>query len=164
MAYLTGKFKYHSTYQGDEGLVLPFQEGASQTFKQGEAVKLSSGKIIVATEASADVILGFALRDATGTTDSFISVQVIRQSDVFIMDYETDDTFAIADVGNATGFGAKRTSNKWMVNQDNVTAAQVVFHVLGSLEYDVTGKLVASAGGPAYVRFNPSNIEFTRDV
>lgn len=162
MAYIVGKFKYHSCYEGDEGLVLPFQEGAAQSFKAGELVKLSSGKIIVATEASADLMLGYALSDASGVTDTIISVQVIRPTDVFIVPYESDDTFAITDVG--TGYGAKRTNNKWLINQDNVTAAQVVFSVLGSLEYDARQILGATAGGAAYVRFNPSNLQFSVDV
>ena len=85
MAYKIPKFKYHSVAQGDEGLVIPFQEGATQTFKEGDLLKLSSGKVIIATVSSTDLILGFALVDATGVTDSVIPVQVIRPSDVFIM-------------------------------------------------------------------------------
>ena len=164
MAYVVGKFKYHSCYSGDEGLVLPFQEGAAQTFKAGDIVKLSAGKIIVAVEASADLLLGYALADASGITDTIISVQVIRTNDVFIVPYESDDTFVIADVGIATGFGAKRTNNKWMINNDNVVAAQIVFHPLASIEYDARQLLGATAGGAAYVRFNRSNLQFDVDV
>lgn len=164
MAYVVGKFKYHSVNQGDEGLVLPYQEGAAQTFKAGEIVKLSSGKIIVATEASADLLLGYALADASGVTDTIVSVQVIRPSDVFIVPYEADDTFVITDVGVSTGYGAKRTNNKWMINNDNTTAAQVVFHPLASIEYDARQLLGATAGGAAYVRFNTSNLQFSVDV
>lgn len=163
MAYKIGKFKYHSAYQGDEGLVNHYQEGASQTFKAGELVKLSSGKIIIATAASTDIILGYALADASGVTDTLVPVQEVRPSDVFIAPLDAASTFAITDVGVA--YAASVASATWKVNKAGGAATTTaVFRVLGSPEYDVRGKLLATAGGPVYVRFNPSNLQFGLDA
>ncbi len=166
MAYEIGKFKYHSTYQGDEGLVLPFAEGpATETFVHGDLVKLSSGKIIIAVKSSADVVLGFALDPATGTEDTILRVQVIRPSDVFIVHYDGDDTFAVANVG--VFYESEVANAIWEVNQDATGTTDALWEVLGSAEVTrgATGPVLnATAGGPVYVRFNPSNIEFGKDV
>lgn len=161
MPFQLDKFKYHSCYSGDEGLVLPFQEGATQTFKRGDLVKLDTGLIKIATKTSTDIILGFALKDATGTTNSLIPVQVIRPSDVFLMPYDGDDTFAIANVG--TAFELEVANARWEVNQDGTNAVDTALWVLGSIEYNIEETLSATAGGIAYVRFNASNLEFSRD-
>ncbi len=161
MAYRPEKFKYHSAYGGDEGLVLPFQEGGTQTFKEGDLVKLSSGKIIINTKASTDKILGFALADASGTTDTIISVQVIRPSDVFLMSFDADDTFVITNVGN--NFETETANNKWEIDQDATEPENAALWVLASPEYNVFNELAATAGGAAYVRFNPMHLEFSRN-
>ena len=166
MAYGIGKFKYHSTYAGDEGLVLTFAEGpATETFVHGDLVKLSSGKIIVATKSSADVVLGFALDPATGTEDTILRVQVIRPSDVYIVHYDADDTFVVANVG--VFYEAELASATWEVDQDTTGTTDALWEVLGSAEITqgATGPVLnPTAGGPVYVRFNPSNIEFGKDV
>lgn len=61
--------------------VMPFTEGASQSFVAYELVKLSSGKIVIAKAAgntltTGDLILGRALSDASGVTDNPINVDV----------------------------------------------------------------------------------------
>ncbi len=161
MAYQINKFKYHSCYQGDEGLVLSFEEGAGETFKEGDLVKLASGLAVIATKSSTDLILGFALKDASGVTNQTLPVQVIRPSDVFIMPLDGDDTFVIANVGNV--YETEVANARWEVNIDGTTATEKVCWVLGSLEYNLAGTLAATAGGPVYVRFNASNLEFSRD-
>jgi len=163
MAYKVGKFKYHSAYRGDEGLVQEYQEGAAQTFKQGDLVKLSSGKIIIATAASTDIILGYALADASGVTDTLISVQEIRPSDYFVVPLDSAGTFAVTDVGVA--YAASTSANTWFCNKTGGAATTTaVFRVVGSVEYDIRGKLRSTAGGPVLVRFNPSNIQSGLDA
>ena len=163
MPYSIGKFKYHSCYQGDEGLVLQFPEGAGQTFKAGDMLKFSSGEVVISTASSVDVHLGFALKDATGTQGTYLPVQVIRPGDVFIVSMQSDDTYVVAN--NGDNFGTATASNKWTVNQDEGGATtEAVFRVLGSAEYDARGILRATAGGPVYVSFNPSNIVMGVDV
>ncbi len=160
MAY-NDKFKYHSCYQGDEGLVLNFEEGAGQTFKAGELVKLASGLIVILTKTSTDLVLGFALSDATGVTNALIPVQVARPDDCFIMPLDGDDTFAIANTGVA--YETEVANARWEVNIDGTNAVDTACWVLGSLEYNEAGVLAATAGGPVYMRFNASNLEFSRD-
>ncbi len=165
MAYRLDKFKYHSLYQGDEGLVLPFLEADSQSFKAGDMVKFASGEIVIAVKSSTDVILGFALEDATNVTsgNKYIKVQVIRPSDIFLVAMDADDTFVVADTG--INFGTETALNKWEVDQDATGATtEAVFRVLGSAEFNSLGELSATAGGPVYVSFNPSNIVMGVDV
>lgn len=163
MAYVVGKFKYHSVYQGDEGLVLNFPDTAGQAYKAGDLVKLTSGKLVISTAASADRHLGFALTDSTGVVDTLVPVQVIRPADVFIVKYQPGDTFVITDINNV-GYVAATANNTWYIDNDSTTAANVVFIVLGSLEYDARGILGATDGGAAYVHFNPDNIVFGTGV
>ena len=133
MAYQIGRFKYHSCYKGDEGLVLPFAEGATQSFKHGDLVKLSSGKIIIGVKSETDIMLGFALDDATGVTDTLLRVQVIRPDDVFLVHYDSTDTFAVADVG--VFFAAENANNIWEVDQGTgAQTTEAVFEVQDFLQ------------------------------
>lgn len=67
----------------DQANISEFPEAASQSFKAGDPVNLSSGKLQLAKAAGNDLaagddLLGFAEMDATGTTDSKIRVYVIK--------------------------------------------------------------------------------------
>jgi len=75
----------YRTTDGDPPDVAHYPEAASQTFKAGDLVTLSSGKVAVAvaastTYASADLeagtVLGIALADATGVTGTAVPVAI----------------------------------------------------------------------------------------
>lgn len=166
--------KYVPAYYGDQGLVLPFIEGASQSFAADDPVKLSSGSIVAtAVPPTSDVILGFAQKAATGVTGAVIPVRVIRPSDVYEAHFDLDDTFTAADVGTKYGIKRAVTGGYWVVDQDDTTNVKVV--VLGSEEWTrgtanlnsespfsaTTGVLAATVSGPIYVRFMEAAIEFT---
>lgn len=150
MAIKTSSFKYVPAYQGDEGLVLNFQEKASSTFITDDLVVLTSGQIDICG-ADPTKILGVAKKDKTGTTNSLIPVQVIRQGDVFLANFVSSKTFAVTDVGVSYEI-VKTAAGNWQV--DSTTSANNLrVTVLGSAEYTSDGKLNASAGGPVYVTF-----------
>jgi hypothetical protein len=150
-------FSYVPDKQGDEGLVLHFKEGAAQTFKKGEPLQLSSGKVVIAAASpmGANALLGFAEKDASGVTDTVVPVRICRPGDVFNAHYESDDTFADADI-NTTGFDIKRKASGtvWCIDQDTVTNPK--FLVLGTAELDARGLFLPTAGGPVYVKVKQS--------
>lgn len=65
------------------GYVKHFPEAASQSFKKGEFVYLASGKVTVCA-SDATTILGMAMQDATGTTDTSLPVFVATASTLFV--------------------------------------------------------------------------------
>lgn len=168
--------EYVRAYCGDEGLILPFAEGAAQVFARGDLVKLSSGAVIAltltATAVDGDQLpIGFAVQGATGVTGARIDVRVIRPDDVFLMNMDSDDTYVTATAGAV--FGMKRPSaGIYVVDQDDVVAADLM--VLASNEFKSPGtglnsalpnsagaKLNASAGGRVYVKFLETQIAFS---
>lgn len=167
---------YVPAYCGDEGLILPFAEGAAQTFSRGDLVKLSSGAIVAlaqtATAVNDDQIpVGFAMQGATGTTGARIDVRVIRPDDVFLMNMDSDDTYVTANAGAV--FGMKRPSaGIYVVDQDDVTNADLM--VLASNEFKSPGSglsnalpnssgaaLNATIGGRVFVKFLETQIQFS---
>lgn len=143
-------FNYVPAFQGDEGLVLHFQEKASATFVTGDLVVLTSGQVDVCG-ADPVKILGIARKDKTGTTNSLIPVQVIRLGDLFIANFVSSKTFAVTDVGVSYEI-VKTAAGNWQV--DSTTSANNLrVTVVASAEYDSTGKLNATAGGPVYCTF-----------
>lgn len=171
-------FKYVPAYYGDQGLVLPFIEGASQSFAADDPVKLSSGSIVAtAIPPTTDVILGFAQKAATGVTGAVIPVRVIRPSDVYQAHFEVGDTFTAASVGAFYGIARDEdaSGHYWVIDKGNTTDANAPVVVLGSEEWTRgssnlnsenpfsanTGVLSASSGGPVYCRFREAHIEFT---
>lgn len=76
------------SYKGGPKTIHTYPEAASQTFKRGDPVVLSSGKVALATVASSLVtstdLLGFAEIDATGVTDTDIPVMIPGNGTMFI--------------------------------------------------------------------------------
>jgi len=157
-------FTYVPAYEGDEGLVVQFTEGASQSFKAGDPVKLSAGKIIAATATAnnldADqVLVGFAMKKATGVTDAACQVRVIRPStDVFMVNLDptaTAGTFVTTMVG--VPISISQVGTEWFADGDVTADAYVV--PLASAEWGEIG-LAAQVGGPIYVKFLEGNTIF----
>lgn len=157
-------FTYVPAYMGDEGLVVQFTEGATQSFKAGDPVKLSSGKIIAATATANNldvdqVLVGFAMQKATGVTDAACKVRVIRPStDVFMANLDptaTANTFVTTMVG--VPISISQVGTEWYVDGDVTLDAYVV--PLASAEWGEIG-LAATVGGPIYVKFLEGNTIF----
>lgn len=156
MPFIQKGFKYLTDKQGDEGLVRNFQEGAAQSFKAGDPLIFSSGKVVIysATPLGAVLLVGFAEVDAMGVTDSLIPVRIPRVSDLFQANLDGAATFAVATHVQTTGYDLKRSGaagTPWVVDTGTATNPKVI--VLGSLEYDGRGNLIATAGGPVIVKF-----------
>lgn len=84
----------YRTSDGGPANIKTYPEAASQSFKAGDYVDLSSGKVEVAfaasgTYSSADMdgatILGMAINDATGTTDSPVKVVIADDRTEFLV-------------------------------------------------------------------------------
>ena len=84
----------------DGYVVKNYPEAASQSFKKGELVYLVSGKVTVCS-ADATTILGMALADASGTTDTEIPVAILDDNARFIANvYHATDASAVTAVTN----------------------------------------------------------------
>lgn len=70
-------------------------EGATQTFKKGDALVMSSGKVVIAT--SDQTIFGVAAQDATGTTSSSVAVYLADPATLFTG--QVDTTSAASQIG-----------------------------------------------------------------
>ncbi len=146
-------FEYVPANQGDEGLVLPFQEADSQSFVEGDIVTLAAGVItLAASPTNTDIVLGIAKADATNVTSlhKYIPVQVVRPGDIFKCSFEAADTYVLANC-NAAGFEIIRTS-AGNPEVDQGDTGVPMCKVLGSGEFS-DGVLAATAGGPIYVKF-----------
>lgn len=70
--------------------IVAAQEGSgAQSYKAGDLLKFSSGKVVIAT---AGAIHAIALEDATGTTSTNTMVELIDQDTVYVTPYHTDAT------------------------------------------------------------------------
>lgn len=83
----------------DPAGVLHAPEGASQTFKQGQLVKFSSGKLVAADADDAGLMI--AAQDATGTTDTMLAYYKLTSSTEIEISVATTGAAA---VGTAYGF------------------------------------------------------------
>ena len=125
------------TYQ-----VKSYPEAASQSFKAGDLVILSSGSVAIAT--SDDDVWGVALQDASGTTGTSIPVQVIFPDTVFL----AQATDATAETNKGTAYALDLTSGSMGVNTGSTTTPAFVIDRLDPRDGPET-----SAGGRVFGRF-----------
>jgi len=76
--------------------LLNYPEASSQSFKQGQAVYLVSGKLTVVADNGV-VILGFAAADASGTVDTMLPVDIVDSTSILYGN--ANSTTAITNVG-----------------------------------------------------------------
>ena len=90
-----------------------YPEAASQSFKKGQAVYLSSGKVTVCA-SDATLIAGFACQDASGVTDTEIAVAIAEPGTVFEMNiYHSTPASAITAITDvSTKWGLYVAGNK----------------------------------------------------
>jgi len=104
-------------------------EGASQAYKKGAPLINSSGKLVIASGApldTADSIVGFALRDATGVTDSeVLYVPALKGIIVFSAMLEDNVNFnhVLAQANQYTKYVILEdtTSKAWFLDENNTT-------------------------------------------
>lgn len=117
-------------------------EGGTQSFKQGDLVIFSSGKIVVATDD--DDIFGVAMHDASGTTDTDVYVYVPGPGEKFLAEAST--TTAVTNQGVA--YALVMTSGSMAVNPGSTTTAAFYIDALDPRDGAHTG-----AGGRVIGRF-----------
>jgi hypothetical protein len=143
-----------------------YPEAASQTFKRGDLVYLSSGKVTVAATAgignnvaSGTKVLGIALKDASGATDTAIPVAIANPNLRWVLPVThatpASGITAITEVG--TAYELERTAApKRAVPIDDTTNTKVV----------VTAIHPAYAVGEQYgwveVRFLDAQVDVTQ--
>ena len=115
----TSGFRPYPGPKADRITVLP--EAATQSFKTGDLVIISSGKVAVATDD--ENVFGVAMNDASGTTDTDVSVYVIYPGDKFIA--ESGAATAVANQGVA--YDINMTSGSMSVTTG--TAESAVFYI-----------------------------------
>lgn len=100
-----------------------FPEAASQSFKAGEFVYLSSGKVTVCASDTAH-ILGMAMHDASGTTDADVLVAVADGETEFEMNvYHATPGSAITAITQiGAEYGLVVASNKHYLDLAETTA------------------------------------------
>ena len=98
-------------------------EASGQSFKEGQLVKLVSGKVTVCAGASDEAVWGYAKKDASGSADTDILVQRIVEGTrlSFSVHHDTPASAitAVAQVG-AT-YDMVVAANKCIVDIENTT-------------------------------------------
>lgn len=96
------------TYKAGPRNIKEYPEAASQTFKKGDPVILSSGKVAIAGTSSnlvnASTTLGFAEHDASGTTDNPVKVLIPSDDTEFVATFSngtSTTTWAVTYAGTA---------------------------------------------------------------
>lgn len=104
-------------------------EGAAQSWKKGALLKAAGGKIVIATESDATLLLGIALGDASGVTDKKANFcpalpHVVFQGELSDL---TDGAYTLVQTDLYGDFGLNVAGDgKWFVDADEAAAEQVV--------------------------------------
>jgi hypothetical protein len=110
------------TRSGSPAYVRSYPEAAAQTFKRGEFVTLTAGKVTLCG-ANPALIQGVAAQDATGVTDTPIKVYEANSDSVFVA--SLIGTGVITDVGVRYGVVRDATTQSWGIDRSNTTAANL---------------------------------------
>lgn len=128
-------------YRAGQRLVRGFKEAASETFKYGDVlqpVTTGANRVGIA-DTDETTILGVAAEDASGTTDTDISVWLAKSQDEWIGNL--DGTLAAANLG--TDYGIKKDSaGVWTVDDADTTNTRVRVVKLYDAVGDVNGRVI----------------------
>lgn len=147
-------FTYVPAYQGDEGLVLLYQEANSQVFVKGDLVVANAAGDISLAGADPTKILGIAQAPATNVTtgNKWIPVNVIRPSDTFNAHFIAAKALALTDID--AGFEIVRTAaGRWEIDS-TAAANNMRVRILSPLVFTADGLPDFTTGGvPVHCRF-----------
>jgi len=109
-----------------DGEFRTYPEAASATFKRGELVTLSSGKVaaLSGTDPTAETILGIAVADASGVTDADAVIFVPTPDSLFVGNLGVSQVTAATDRGAL--YGLVEASDLVHVDQSDTTNTRVV--------------------------------------
>lgn len=126
------------TISGNSPMIRYYPEAASQSFKAGQFVYLSSGKVTVCSD-DASSILGLAVSDATGVTDSECAVYIANTDTIFegnvYHSTPASAVTAITQVGEQ--YALKVLSNKCYVDIEDTS--HDAFQIVSLSERDAVG-------------------------
>lgn len=121
------RMKAIGTISGNSPEIRYYPEAASQSFKAGELVYLASGKVTICG-ADPSLILGMAMEDATGTTNTDLAVAIANKDTVFEGNVyhgtPASAITAITDVG--TDYGVVNADNKWYVDVSDTSNVRIL--------------------------------------
>ena len=122
------KAKVAGTISGNSPEVRYFLEASAQSFKSGQFVYLSSGKVAACADNTASV-LGMAVHDASGEENKKIAVFVANKDTVFEMNvYHATPASAITAITQLGGkYGLEVDDNKCYLNL--ASTSDVAFQV-----------------------------------
>ena len=105
--------------------VVHYQESASESFEQGQFVKLDTSGQLTACAADDQVILGMALADASGTQGNTVPVVLAQDGTGFIMNvYHATPASAVSAVNQLDGeYNLEVDSNRCYIDIGNTAVA-----------------------------------------
>ncbi|MDR7534551.1 MAG: hypothetical protein QN162_14615 [Armatimonadota bacterium] len=109
-----------------DGEFRTYPEASGATFKRGELVQLSSGRVadLLGTDPAANSILGIATHDASGTADSDVVVFVPSPDSLFVANLGGTSVTAATDRG--AEYGLVEEANQVHVDKTDTTTTRVV--------------------------------------
>jgi len=146
------------TISGNSPEILTFPEAASQSFKAGEFVYLSSGKVTVCAD-NATTILGMATHNASGTTDTDCEIAIANYDTVFEANvYHGTPGSAITTIEQpGVNYALQSDSNKSYVDVEdtdndafvvrNLSPRDSVGDQYGRVEFQVLGSVAELSAG-----------------
>ena len=121
-----------------------FKEGATQTFKEGDPVKVSSGLIVIATDGND--LAGIAAQKASGTTNADAFVYVITPEQVWSV-FCTGTPATASHVGNGYDFAGFTAGNNTTLSLATTINKDAIVQALDPRD-------TAASGTRVLVRFN----------
>ncbi len=136
---------FRLAYGNAESKIYP--EGSSQSYKAGDLVKLSSGKVKI---ASADTdIWGVAGKNATTSTSADAPVYIISPDQVWMA--EIDTTSATTQVGNDYGLNIGTAGSMSVDSSDTSTTSVSIIDL-----YDASG---TTSHPRVLIKFHPEHLD-----
>ena len=121
-----------------------FKEGATQTFKEGDPVKISAGLIVIATDGND--LAGIAAKGASGTPNADAFVYVITPEQVWSV-FCTGTPATASHVGNGYDLANFTAGNNTTLSLATTTNKDVLVEALDPRDTPASGTRVL-------VRFN----------
>lgn len=119
-----------------------FPEGASQSFKRGHLVVLSSGKLVkAASDPTANTVVGVAAEAASGVTDTKIGVYVADEQAEFVGRVQDAQATAITQVGAQFGVVLDATYDIFRVDISDTTNKRVTVTEMVDPAGDTNGRV-----------------------
>ena len=141
-----------------KGMFIAYPEAATQSFKRGELVSLSSGKVaaLSGSDPTMASILGIVLHDASGVTDTEVTVFVPDNDAVFCANLGGTSVTAITDVG--VRYGLVEANDLVHVDKTDTTNDRVIVVALDKRD------AVGDTAGRVWFKFLSDPMALTNQV